>query len=87
MCLTDVDIIVFIGVWAVLHVAAPLSGKADPAGMIDAAAGGALNIIRQATSKGIKRIVLTSSIAAILNMNKLHKILYDDPSIAIKETG
>ena len=66
---TDVD--------AVIHIAAPLPGKADPAGMIDGAVGGSLNIIRQAAAKGVKRVVLTSTMLAMLDLDNVANIVFD----------
>ena len=84
----DADIEVFaLDVYAVLHIAAPLPGKADPQGMLDGAVGGAINIIRQAVAQGVKRVVLTSTILAILDLENVHKILYSHAGTAIKETG
>ncbi|KAG5648603.1 hypothetical protein DXG03_003214 [Asterophora parasitica] len=59
------------GVNAVIHSAAPLPGKAEPEiiwkarspGAID----GTLNVVRQAQSAGITRIIVTSSIVTALN--------------------
>ncbi|KLO19163.1 NAD(P)-binding protein [Schizopora paradoxa] len=62
---------------AILHIAAPLPGKADAAGMIDGAVGGSLNIIRQAAAKGVKRVVLTSTMLAMLNLDNVASIVFD----------
>jgi len=51
-------------VGAVIHSAAPLPGRASPAGMLAGAAEGGLNIVRQSVRAGIRRIVITSSFAS-----------------------
>ncbi|KAF5309453.1 hypothetical protein D9619_012319 [Psilocybe cf. subviscida] len=49
------------GVSVVLHVAAPLPGKADAEGSIKTAVEGTLNVVRQAEKAGITKIVVTST--------------------------
>ncbi|KAF5310965.1 hypothetical protein D9619_007942 [Psilocybe cf. subviscida] len=49
------------GVSVVMHVAAPLPGKADAAGSIKTAVEGTLNVVRQAEKAGITKIVVTST--------------------------
>lgn len=53
------------GVDHVLHLASPIPGKMDAKGTIDAAKHGALNVIEQAGKANVKRIVVTSSVAAL----------------------
>jgi len=53
------------GVGAVIHVAAPLSGRENPKGMLNSAVNGTLNVVRQAAAAGVKRIVVTASLAAL----------------------
>ncbi|KAJ6573858.1 hypothetical protein DFH09DRAFT_1276923 [Mycena vulgaris] len=57
---------------AVIHVASPFTGKVqDPKkDMLDPAIEGTLNVVRSAHKAGIKRIVITSSIAALLDGSK-----------------
>ncbi|KAJ7451103.1 hypothetical protein FB451DRAFT_710788 [Mycena latifolia] len=57
---------------AVVHVASPFTvGIKDPKkDMLDPAIEGTLNIVRSAHKAGIQRIVITSSIAALLDGNK-----------------
>ncbi|KDQ55849.1 hypothetical protein JAAARDRAFT_79765 [Jaapia argillacea MUCL 33604] len=55
------------GVEAVCHVAAPLPGTSEPAVIINGAVEGCLNAVRQAEKAGIKKVVVTSSIVAVLN--------------------
>jgi nucleoside-diphosphate-sugar epimerase len=49
------------GVSVVMHVAAPLPGKADAAGSIKTAVEGTLNVVRHAEKAGITKIVVTST--------------------------
>ncbi|KLO12865.1 NAD(P)-binding protein [Schizopora paradoxa] len=53
------------GVDALIHVASPLSGREEPAGMMRSAVDGTLNVVRQAAAAGVKRIVVTASLAAL----------------------
>ncbi|KAJ7753635.1 hypothetical protein DFH07DRAFT_904109 [Mycena maculata] len=55
------------GVDAVIHSASPLSGRAEPAAMLATAIEGTLNVVVQAEKAGVRRIVVTSSIATVLN--------------------
>ncbi|HVV86251.1 MAG TPA: NAD-dependent epimerase/dehydratase family protein, partial [Kofleriaceae bacterium] len=52
----------------VLHVASPLPAKAvkDPQELIVPARDGALRVLRAAVAEGVERVVLTSSVAAVL---------------------
>jgi len=56
------------GVGAILHLAAPLGGKAEH--LIDGAVEGSQNILRQAVKNGVKKIVITSSIVAVIDFDK-----------------
>ncbi|KAJ7169248.1 hypothetical protein C8R43DRAFT_1085529 [Mycena crocata] len=56
-----------VGVDAIIHVASPLAGRAEPDALWAAAVEGTLNLVRQGEKAGIKRIVVTSSIAAVMN--------------------
>ncbi|KAJ7053064.1 hypothetical protein C8F01DRAFT_1261240 [Mycena amicta] len=51
------------GVHALLHLATPMPGKIRPEDQIQAAIDGTLNIVVQAEKAGVKKIVVTSSIA------------------------
>jgi len=51
-----------VGVDAVIHVASPLPGRAEPQEMMDAAVEGSLNVLRQAEKAGVKKFVVTSSV-------------------------
>ncbi|KAG6872640.1 hypothetical protein C0995_008071 [Termitomyces sp. Mi166 len=53
------------GVDAVIHTAAPLAGRQNTEGMLVSAIDGTLNVVRQAEKAGIRRIVVTSSIATV----------------------
>jgi len=55
------------GVDAVLHVASPLPGRADPPAILHGAIEGSLNVLRQAEKAGVRRFVVTSSIASVRN--------------------
>ncbi|KLO10740.1 NAD(P)-binding protein [Schizopora paradoxa] len=56
------------GVGAVIHVASPNAGRSSPEGMISGAVNGTLNIVKQATAAGVKRIVVTSSLTALADI-------------------
>ncbi|TFK85285.1 NAD(P)-binding protein [Polyporus arcularius HHB13444] len=56
-----------IGVDAVLAVACPLSGKADPNGQLKGAYDGTLNLLRQTIVAGVHKVVVTSSFATLLD--------------------
>ncbi|KAJ7616159.1 hypothetical protein DFH06DRAFT_110841 [Mycena polygramma] len=58
-----------IGVDAILHLASPLPGRAEPAALLAAAVEGTLNVIVQGEKAGVKRVVVTSSIATVANPN------------------
>ncbi|KAJ7127876.1 hypothetical protein C8R44DRAFT_733286 [Mycena epipterygia] len=58
-----------VGVDAVVHLASPLAGRAEPAALLASAVEGTLNVIVQAEKAGIKRMVVTSSIATVQNPN------------------
>ncbi|CAK5283566.1 unnamed protein product [Mycena citricolor] len=60
------------GVDALVHLASPLAGREAPAQILQTAEEGTMNVVRQAEKAGIKRIVVTCSIASVLNPeNKL----------------
>ncbi|KDQ55848.1 hypothetical protein JAAARDRAFT_37273 [Jaapia argillacea MUCL 33604] len=54
------------GVEAVIHIAAPFSGGGTPEEIINGSVEGCLNIVRQAEKAGIKKIVVTSSMASVM---------------------
>ncbi|KAJ7626462.1 hypothetical protein B0H17DRAFT_963425, partial [Mycena rosella] len=56
-----------VGVDAVIHLASPLAGRAEPAALLAAAVEGTLNVIVQAEKAGVRRMVVTSSIATVKN--------------------
>ncbi|KAF8190637.1 NAD-P-binding protein [Mycena galopus ATCC 62051] len=60
----------FVGVEAIIHLASPLVGRAEPAAMLAMATEGTLNVLVQGEKAGIKRMVVTSSIATVLNPNE-----------------
>ncbi|KAF7358482.1 Epimerase domain-containing protein [Mycena venus] len=60
----------FIGVDAIIHLASPLAGRAEPAVLLATAAEGTLNVVVQGEKAGVKRMVVTSSIATVLNPNE-----------------
>lgn len=53
------------GVDAVIHAASPLPGRMEPEQMLNTAIEGSLNVLRQAEKAGVKRFVVTSSIATL----------------------
>ncbi|KAJ7887785.1 hypothetical protein B0H14DRAFT_3430394 [Mycena olivaceomarginata] len=56
-----------VGVDAIIHLASPLPGRAEPAALLAAAVEGTLNVIVQGEKAGVKRVVVTSSIATVAN--------------------
>ncbi|KAJ7881926.1 hypothetical protein B0H13DRAFT_2344861 [Mycena leptocephala] len=56
-----------VGVDAIIHLASPLPGRAEPAALLAAAVEGTLNVIVQGERAGVKRMVVTSSIATVIN--------------------
>ncbi|KAG5638425.1 hypothetical protein H0H81_012756 [Sphagnurus paluster] len=72
ICIPDVSIghfpEAFKDVDAVIHTAAPLASRADSMVLFQGALEGTRNIVRQAQMCGIKRIVLTSSLATVANL-------------------
>ncbi|KAJ7642141.1 hypothetical protein FB45DRAFT_826394 [Roridomyces roridus] len=56
-----------VGVDAVIHLASPLPGRAEPEALLAAAREGTLNVLVQAEKVGVKRMVVTSSIATVRN--------------------
>lgn len=55
------------GVHIVMHVASPLPGRTSVDTTLNSAVEGTLNVLRQADKAGIEKIVVTSSVAAILD--------------------
>ncbi|KAJ7757995.1 hypothetical protein B0H16DRAFT_1689450 [Mycena metata] len=55
------------GVDAVIHLASPLAGRETPAVMLEMAAQGTLNVVEQGEKAGVRRFVVTSSIATVRN--------------------
>lgn len=53
-----------VGCEEILHIASPLGSGADDEGLIEAARGGALRVLRAAVDAGVGRVVMTSSMAA-----------------------
>ncbi|KAJ7757988.1 hypothetical protein B0H16DRAFT_1370677 [Mycena metata] len=56
-----------VGVDAIIHLASPLPGRAEPKALLAAAVEGTLNVIVQGEKAGVKRFVVTSSIATVTN--------------------
>ncbi|KAJ6517143.1 hypothetical protein DFH09DRAFT_1195522 [Mycena vulgaris] len=56
-----------VSVDAVIHLASPLPGQLEPAALLATAVQGTLNIIVQAEKAGVRRMVVTSSIASVMN--------------------
>ncbi|KAJ7127883.1 hypothetical protein C8R44DRAFT_911088, partial [Mycena epipterygia] len=52
-----------VGVDAVVHLASPLAGRAEPVALLASAVEGTPNVLVQAEKAGVKRMVVTSSIA------------------------
>ncbi|KAJ6489716.1 hypothetical protein DFH09DRAFT_1053861 [Mycena vulgaris] len=61
-----------VGVDAVIHLASPLPGRAEPAALLAAAVEGTLNVIVQGEKAGVRRMVVTSSIATVMNPQESH---------------
>ncbi|KAF7346828.1 Epimerase domain-containing protein [Mycena sanguinolenta] len=55
-----------VGVDAIIHVASPLPGRAEPATILEAAIDGTLNVVVQGEKAGVRRVVVTSSIATVM---------------------
>ncbi|KAJ7932971.1 hypothetical protein B0H13DRAFT_2512902 [Mycena leptocephala] len=55
------------GVDAIIHIATPAPGRAEPSAMLATAAEGTLNVMVQGEKAGIKRMVVTSSISSVVN--------------------
>nr|GAT55158.1 predicted protein [Mycena chlorophos] len=56
-----------VGVDAILHLASPLPGNAPAEKMIQTAIDGTLNVVIQGEKAGVRRVVVTSSIASVAN--------------------
>ncbi|KAJ7040586.1 hypothetical protein C8F04DRAFT_239943 [Mycena alexandri] len=56
-----------VGVDGIIHLASPLPGRAEPEALLAAAVEGTLNVIVQGEKAGVKRFVVTSSIATVMN--------------------
>ncbi|KAJ6535067.1 hypothetical protein B0H19DRAFT_1271724 [Mycena capillaripes] len=56
-----------VGVDAIIHLASPLPGRAEPEALLAAAVEGTLNVLRQGEKAGVRRMVVTSSIATVNN--------------------
>ncbi|KAJ7127919.1 hypothetical protein C8R44DRAFT_873689 [Mycena epipterygia] len=59
-----------VGVDAVIHLASPLPGQAEPAALLATAVEGTLNVIVQAEKAGVTRMVVTCSISTVVNPNE-----------------
>ncbi|KAF8647170.1 hypothetical protein AX16_007000 [Volvariella volvacea WC 439] len=55
------------GVYAVIHIATPLPGRTSAEELFQVALEGSLNVLQQAEKAGVKKIVFTSSLAAVTN--------------------
>ena len=64
-----------------MHLAAPLPGEVGAAEKIEASVGGAMNIIRQAAAKGVKRVVYTSTMLTLPDVDKQHISIFDTTRI------
>ncbi|KAJ7090967.1 hypothetical protein C8R43DRAFT_1142054 [Mycena crocata] len=58
------------GVDAIIHMACPLPGRAEPAAMLSIAKEGTLNVLLQGEKAGVKRFIVTSSVASMMNPSK-----------------
>ncbi|MCL2520486.1 MAG: NAD-dependent epimerase/dehydratase family protein [Spirochaetaceae bacterium] len=69
----------FTGTDGVIHVASPLgSGKESAAQLRAVAEGGTLNILQNAVTAGVKRVVMTSSLAACTPKTNVGKVILDE---------
>ncbi|KAG6847441.1 hypothetical protein H0H93_008085 [Arthromyces matolae] len=57
------------GVYAIAHVASPLAGRTNIEDTLNTAIEGTLNVLRQATKAGIKKLVVTSTFGTLLDPN------------------
>ncbi|RDB30855.1 hypothetical protein Hypma_005979 [Hypsizygus marmoreus] len=73
------------GVDAVIHVAAPLAGKAAPGEALQSAMEGTLNVLRQAVDAGIHKVVLTSSWGTTLDPSLEQS--YEDKTFTSSDWG
>jgi len=64
-------------VGAVIHVASPIPGKTDLAGMLTGAVDGTLNILRQAIALGVKKFVVTGTIGSAVDPSKMSVVFSD----------
>jgi len=67
------------GVEAVIHTASPLPGTCTDEELLQSTVEGGLNILRQATSHGVKTFVFTSSWSACIDLSKV-ELIYSDYS-------
>ncbi|KAJ7616178.1 hypothetical protein DFH06DRAFT_1239342 [Mycena polygramma] len=74
-----------VGVDAIIHLASPLSGRAEPAAMLATAVDGTLNVIVQGEKAGVKRMVVTCSIATVRNPTNPESYTDQDWSPVTKE--
>ncbi|KAJ7053794.1 hypothetical protein C8F01DRAFT_1260419 [Mycena amicta] len=56
-----------VGVDAIMHLASPLPGNATPEELLKVAVEGTLNVLIQGEKAGVRRLVVTSSIASVAN--------------------
>lgn len=73
--------LILLGVTAIIHLASPVTGRANNKTVLDSAILGTENVLGQAIKAGIKRLVVTSSHLALYNPKKgekLHPELYND---------
>ncbi|TFK44233.1 NAD-P-binding protein [Crucibulum laeve] len=66
------------GVDAVIHVASPLAGRQNVDAMFNSAIEGSLNVLRQAEKAGVKRFVVTSSTATVVDKSNSTRGAYND---------
>ncbi|KAJ7169210.1 hypothetical protein C8R43DRAFT_916707 [Mycena crocata] len=74
-----------IGVDAIIHIASPLPGRSEPDALFAAAVDGTLNILAQGEKAGVRRMVVTSSIAAVMNPEKVTSLTDQDWNPVTKE--
>ncbi|KAG6916180.1 hypothetical protein DXG01_008110 [Tephrocybe rancida] len=75
------------GVAGVIHVASPLVGRASKEDSLASALDGTLNVLRQAVAAGVNKVVLTSSIATLLDPDAYGKGIWEGVTFTSSHYG